>query len=53
LYEQFFERYPETGSAENALEGGYASSKCIRDFLNEREKYIQKMVDYIIKKRGE
>ena len=53
LYEQFFERYPETGSAEGALEGGYASSRCIRDFLKEREKHIQKMVDYIIKKRGE
>ena len=53
LFEQFFERYPETGSAENALEGGYASSKCIRDFLKEREKHIQKMVDYVIKKRGE
>lgn len=53
LFEQFFERYSETGSTENALEGGYASAKCIRDFLKEREKYIQKMVDYVIKKRGE
>lgn len=53
LFEQFFERYPKTGSKENALEGGYASSKCIRDFLKEREKHIQTMVDYVIKKRGE
>lgn len=53
LFEQFFERYPKTGSKENALEGGYASSKCIRDFLEEREAYIQPMVDYIVKKRGE
>lgn len=53
LLEQFFERYPKTGSTENALEGGYASSKCIRDYLNEREKYIEQMVNYIIKKRGE
>lgn len=53
LFEQFFERYPETGSAENALEGGYASSKCIRDFLDKRQNYIQKMVDYVIKLRGE
>lgn len=52
LLEQFFERYPETGSTENALEGGYASSKCIGDFLEKREGYIQKMVDYVIKKRG-
>ncbi len=53
LFEQFFERYPKTGSTGNALEGGYASSKCIRDFLKKRENYIQQMVDYIIKKRGE
>ncbi len=33
LFGQFFARYPETGSEENALEGGYASSQCIRDFL--------------------
>ena len=44
---------PETGSTENALEGGYASAKCIRDFIKVREKNIQKMVDYVIKKRGE
>ena len=53
LFEQFFERYPGTGSTENALEGGYASSRCIREFLEKRENYIQQMVDYIIKKRGE
>ncbi len=53
LFEQFFARYPETGSAENALEGGYASSRCIRDFLNKRENYIQNMVDYVTRKRGE
>lgn len=52
LFEQFFERYPETGSTEGALEGGYASSKCIREFLEEREMHIQKMVDYVIRKRG-
>jgi len=53
LFEQFFARYPETGSKENALEGGYASSRCIREFLEKRENYIQPMVDYIVKKRGE
>ena len=53
LFEQFFERYPKTGSAENALEGGYASAKCIRDFVKERENYIQNMVDYVVKLRGE
>ena len=53
LFEQFFARYQGTGSAENALEGGYASSKCIRDFIQERKNYVQTMVDYVIKKRGE
>lgn len=51
LFDQFFERYPETGSKENALEGGYASSRCIREFLEKRENYIQQMVDYVIRKR--
>lgn len=46
LYDQFFDRYPGTGSSDNAVNGGYASIRCIRDFLNNREKYIQKMVDY-------
>ncbi len=46
LYPQFFERYEGAGTAEEALEGGYASSKCIRDFLNKREDYIQKMIDF-------
>ena len=53
LFEQFFERYPGTGNKESALEGGYASSRCIRDFLNKREDYIQNMVDYVVRKRGE
>ena len=46
LYDQFFARFPGTGSRENSLSGGYASSKCIRDFLAKREKHIQKMVDW-------
>ncbi|MBQ8281288.1 MAG: CotH kinase family protein [Lachnospiraceae bacterium] len=46
LFDQFFERYPETGSADEALDGGYASSQCIRDFLNARENNIQRMVDW-------
>ena len=53
LFEQFFERYPETGSKEGALEGGYASSKCIRDFLEKRGNYIKTMIDYVVKKRGQ
>lgn len=46
LYEQFFARYPETGSAEEALHGGYASSDCIRAFINKRDKSIQSIVDW-------
>lgn len=46
LYEQFFARYPETGSAEEALHGGYASSDCIRAFINKRNKSIQGIVDW-------
>ena len=46
LYDQFFDRYPGTGSTYNALSGGYASIGCIRAFLSERENHIQKMIDY-------
>ncbi len=52
LYDQFFERYPGTGSTDEAINGGYASIKCIKDFLKEREKYIQKMIDYCEKTLG-
>ncbi len=47
LFNQFFERYPGTGSTEEALDGGYASSKCIQDFLNRRANNIQKMIDWV------
>lgn len=53
LYEQFFERYPGTGSAKDALQGGYATSRCIRDFLEKRAENIQKMIDYCEKILGE
>lgn len=52
LYEQFFERYPGTGSTEEALNGGYATPRCIRDFLEKRADYIQKMIDYCEKILG-
>ncbi len=51
LYEQFFERYPGSGTADNAVSGGYASVKCIRDFLKSRKDNIGKMIDYINKLR--
>lgn len=46
LYPQFFSRYQNVGSAENALYGGYASAKCIDDFLQERPNHIWKLADY-------
>ena len=47
LYDQFFERYPGTGSRENSINGGYASYKCIMDFLLLRAGNIQPMLDYV------
>jgi hypothetical protein len=46
LLDQFFDRYPGTGSTQDALNGGYASASCIRDFLEVRANYIQTMIDY-------
>ncbi|MCI5856952.1 MAG: CotH kinase family protein [Agathobacter sp.] len=53
LYEQFFARYPGTGSREEALSGGYGSVKCIRGFLQKRNLYIQNMIDYCKEHYGE
>ena len=47
LFDQFFERYPQTGSTQEAFEGGYASSRCIRDFLKRRYANIQKMINWV------
>ncbi|WP_028511086.1 CotH kinase family protein [Ruminococcus sp. NK3A76] len=47
LYEQFFDRYPDTGSKDEALSGGYASSQCIRDFVEKREDNISGMIKWI------
>ncbi len=52
LLEQFFNRYPGTGDVNDALHGGYASSSCIRDFLNGRAKHISAQVKYVYKKFG-
>ena len=46
LYDQFFDRFPGTGSADNSNYGGYASYQCIADFLEKREDNIQKMIDW-------
>ena len=53
LYEQFFDRYPGTGSKESALDGGYATAKCIRKFIEIRHNYIQQMIDYCEKVLGD
>ena len=47
LYTQFFERYPDTGSKEDALYGPYASSSCIRDFVSKRADHIQEIIDWV------
>ena len=52
LYPQFFARYEGTGSAEDAINGGYATAKCIRDFLEKREKYIERMIKFVNKTLG-
>lgn len=49
LFDQFFERYPGTGSRDNSINGGYATYKCIQDFLKLRPDYIQPMLDYVDK----
>ncbi len=46
LFDQFFLRYPETGSTEDALNGGYGSAACLRDFISQRSGNIQRMIDW-------
>ena len=46
LYDQFFARYPGTGSTREAVRGGYASIQCIRDFLSKRSENIEKMIKF-------
>ncbi len=48
LYDQFFARFPESGSTKDALRGGYGSSKCISDFIEKRGEYIPEMVGYVM-----
>lgn len=47
LLDQFFERYPGTGSTHAALYGEYGTSAFIRDFIAERSNYIPVMVDWV------
>ena len=46
LLEQFFARYQGTGSAEGAMNGGYATAKCIREFIQNRANNIQKQINF-------
>lgn len=46
LYDQFFARFPGTGSADYSNYGGYASYQCIKDFLDKRADNIQNMIDW-------
>lgn len=52
LYPQFFARYEGTGTADDAINGGYATAKCIREFLERRDKYINKMIKFVEKTLG-
>jgi len=52
LFEQFFLRYPETGDAEGALEGGYATARSIREFILKRPDAIQRQISFINKTLG-
>lgn len=47
LYSQFFRRYTGAGTIADALEGVYASVKCIEDFISERHNNIQPMIDWV------
>ena len=47
LMDQFFKRYPNAGTTDDAINGGYASVKCISDFINKRGGNIQSIVDWI------
>ena len=49
LLEQFYDRYPGTGDAENAESGGYGSAACLEAFINQRAKYIPNMVNWVNK----
>ncbi len=45
LYEQFFLRYPETGTVEDAVEG-YGSPLYIGEFISARGKNIERMIKW-------
>ncbi len=52
LFDQFYERYPGSGNTDNAVNGGYGSYQCIKDFLEYRADNVQTMIDFIESTRG-
>lgn len=46
LYDQFFTRFG-TGSKNNAIDGGYASFACIKEFLENRAENIPMMLEWV------
>ncbi|SDA12169.1 Spore coat protein CotH [Ruminococcus sp. YE71] len=49
LFDQFFARYPGSGDTDNAINGGYGSVQCIKDFLGKRADAISSITDWIEK----
>lgn len=47
MFDQFYDRYPGSGSTEDALNGYYASSRCIKDFVEVRANGIGSITDWI------
>lgn len=52
LFEQFYERYEGTGTAEDALNGDYSTSKSIRNFLQKRENHLNGMIKFVERTLG-
>lgn len=51
---QFFARFPtKNNSVDNAINGGYASLRCITDFLDGRANYIPTMTKWVRKQFGD
>jgi len=46
LFAQFFRRYDDYSTTNDAVNGGYATYRCIKDFLSERANHIQSMLDW-------
>lgn len=47
LYDQFFARYGNVGSTQNAIYGGYSSFSCITGFIQNRSKAIPGILQWV------